>query len=654
MPRRRRGALLDVTLGTAAAALALLGLARLVPAAAESSPAEDARDPPAPLAAAEPALRAHAERVADYTLRATLDPLAHRVHGEGTIVWRNASQAPVSELWLHLYLNAFEHEGTLFLREPVRSGRGTQLPTAWGRIDVRRLVARELGDVDLWSGAERTTPGDPADRTDIRVPLPAPVAAGATLTLDVAWDAELPSLVERTGYADGFHMVGQWFPKLARLEPDGRWAHFPFHHLAEFYADYGRYDVTVDVPEGFVVGATGAAVSEERSAGRVRTRFVQDDVHDFAFTAWNGFRERTREASGVRVRCLYPAGYESVAARELAAAAFGLRWFGEAFGRYPYATLTIVHPPIDAGEAGGMEYPTLITTGGAWWTPRGLHAIEAVTLHELGHEWFYGLVASNELAWPFLDEGVNSWAEQRSLAAMFGPGSAVDLPGLTLDVAALQRVLALGAGHHDVVAQPAPRFASGSDYGALVYARTATILATLGRVYGEDELARAIGDYARKWRFGHPDADDFVAAIEERLGASAARNLRVALFDRGWVDYQAADATSRARTVDGAPRWEGWALVRREGTLAFPVTIELHGRGGEVRTTTWDGVGSWIRVPWESSSELARAVVDPGAAVLLDEDLANGAVAAVPVRRPWRTLERATFLAGLGLAAVVP
>jgi hypothetical protein len=173
-------------------------------------------------------------------------------------------------------------------------------------------------------------------------------------------------------------------------------------------------------------------------------------------------------------------------------------------------------------------------------------------------------------------------------------------------------------------------------------------------VYGEDELARAIGDYARKWRFGHPDADDFVAAIEERLGASAARNLRVALFDRGWVDYQAADATSRARTVDGAPRWEGWALVRREGTLAIPVTIELHGRGGEVRTTTWDGVGSWIRVPWESSSELARAVVDPGAAVLLDEDLANGAVAAVPVRRPWRTLERATFLAGLGLAAVVP
>src|SRR5882672_2286548 len=131
----------------------------------QESPATAASEPPVPL-------REHAEDVVDYTLRASLDPALHTVHGEGTITWRNTSTTKVRELWLHLYLNAFKNQRSAFLRAPVASGRGTAPVTDWGHIDVHKLSARELGGVDLWPGADKTSPADEEDQTDIRVPLP--------------------------------------------------------------------------------------------------------------------------------------------------------------------------------------------------------------------------------------------------------------------------------------------------------------------------------------------------------------------------------------------------------------------------------------------------------------------------------------------------
>src|SRR5262249_55780240 len=159
---------------------------------------------------------------------------------------------------------------------------------------------------------------------------------------------------------------------------------------------------------------TGRLTGDVRTEkGRAVRRYVQEDVHDFAFTAWAGFRElqAKSEDGAVAIRCLYPPGFDEAARVEVEAARCGLTYFGKADGRYPSTTLTLVHPPDGADEAGGMEYPTLITTGGPFYLPyTGAHGIELLTLHELGHQWFYGLVATDEHAWPFLDEGVNSYA----------------------------------------------------------------------------------------------------------------------------------------------------------------------------------------------------------------------------------------------------
>jgi hypothetical protein len=617
-------------------------------------------------------MRTQANDVVDYELRAVLDVPTHTVRGEGTIVWRNNSKTAVSELWVHLYLNAFKNQRTAFLRAPIGGGRGTEPIADWGHIDVRRFAARELDGVDLWPGADKTSNGDADDETDIRVPLPHEVKPGETLTIDTSWDAKMPSIVERTGYWDDFYMVAQWFPKLARLEPSGEWRHFPFYHLTEFYSDFGTYDVSIDVPAGFVVGATGARVSSSSDKGRDIFRYHQRDVHDFAWTAWRSFREKTTDAEGVHLRCLYPPGYDAVAERELDMVAFGLRYYGEHYGRYPYDVLTIVHPPRAAAEAGGMEYPTLITTGGVWYDAPFVRDIEAVTIHEFGHQYFYGLVATDEQTWPLLDEGLNSFAEADAMAARFGPGSVFDFMGLSVGLDAIHRGMSVGAVHNEPVAQPAQAFASGGDYAKLVYGRTATILGTFARVYGHDVLMRALGRYTRRYRFEHPTLEQFVATFREVLGDGPTKNLKTALFDKGWVDYATANGSSTreeapAGVFDRAGKretvtpgtlagsvWQGWALVMRHGTLRFPVDIELWGADGSVQLARWDGEGDFTRVAYRGASELVRVIVDPSAKVTLDENLLNNGMRLEPNKNPWRIVERTTYAAALGLQCLLP
>ncbi len=631
--------------------------------------------PAPPDVAADVPMAEHAAAVASYTLKAKLDPVAHTVHGSGTITWRNASSKPVSELWMHLYLNAFKNQSSVFMRAPVGGFRGSTIPAAWGSIDLTKLaLVEEGGPADLLGKIERKRPND-EDETDARIPLPHEVAPGATITLEVEWDDTLPSIVERTGWSGSFHMIAQWFPKIAKLESDGTFAHFPFHHLGEFYADYGTYDVTVDVPEGFVVGATGPAVESKNENGRHIERHVQGDIHDFAWTAWDRYRTRTEKIAGVDVTVLSPPGYDDIAERELEAIRFAIPHYGARYGKYPYPVLTVVHPPVAATEAGGMEYPTLITSREASWTPRGLYLPELVTLHEFGHQYFYGLCASNEDAWPFLDEGLNQYAENEALVAWRGHASAVDLAGLSIGDVEAQAVRAREYGHDEKIAQGAGEFATGNAYGALVYSRTAALFETIARAYGKEKLDRALGVYTRRFRFAHPTPRDLLATLREQIGPGAAHNVEKALFEKGWVDYAITQMSSHAShgaagmfdrggaretvTLDQTRRsnvYDGYALVVRRGTLRLPVRIELVAEDGSRSRVSWDGESDAFRVPYSGASPLRAAIVDPDDAILLDDQPGND-FATAPGRKQAgapRVFERATFWAEALLGGLVP
>lgn len=625
----------------------------------------------APSGAAEPELT-HPERIASYTLNAKLDAEKHRVSAHGSIELVNYTRTPLEAVYLHLYMNAFKNDESLFLRSPFGAGRSGQHGSKWGYIDVKRLVVRD-GAVDLWPARGAKSPGDPQDETDVRLPLPAPLEPGRTLTLDVDFDVQLPEVVERTGYVEDYHFVAQWFPKLARLMPDGTFAHFTFHPQSEFYADFGRYDVTLDVPEKDVVGATGSCTQAPGSAGRKLFHCLADDVHDFAWTSWPAFRERRERVGNVDVRVLTPPGHELNAAVELDTVRYGLQHFGQRFGPYPYGTLTVVHPPNAAADSGGMEYPTLITTGGPWYTPySGARAIEAVTIHELGHQWFYGLFASDEHRYPFLDEGLNSYAEHSSLSARYGNASAFSGLGLHVASEALSRAIAAERGQDEPIAQGAADFFSFRSLGAIVYSRTATLFSTLERVYGKAQLDLALGDYARSARFRHPEPSHLIDAVRGRLGDVAARNLERALFERGHVDYLVRDVQNAAldpragvfdeasgrRTIPRAEtrpagRFVGHAVVLRHGTLELPVQLELRFEDGHRERRDWSGEGTRHVLNVESTSRLVGVTIDPEYRVLLDDDLTNNAASSESTGAP-RAFERLLYAAEMLLAGGLP
>jgi hypothetical protein len=610
--------------------------------------------------------------VANYTLSARLDAEQHRVAAKGTVELVNFTEVPLRELYLHLYMNAFKNDESLFLRSPFGAGRSGGRGNKWGYIDVKRLYAREL-ETDLWPARSAKSPGDPDDETDVRVPLVVPLEPGKRMTLEVEFEVQLPEIVERTGYMEDYHFVAQWFPKLARLQPDGSFAHFAFHAQAEFSANFGRYDVTLDVPLSHVVGATGACQSVSAAAGRRALRCRAEDVHDFAWASWPGFQELRERVGSVEVRVLTPPGHAKNAALELDIVRYGLDYFGKRFGPYPYPTLTVVHPPAAAENSGGMEYPTLITTGGPWYAPwSGVRGIEAVTMHELGHQWFYGLLASDEHRYPFLDEGLTSYAEHAALGARYGAGSGFSGLGLTVADEALARSIAAARGHDEPIAQKAADFYSFRSLGAIVYSRTASLFSTFERVYGKAALEAALADYAAYARFRHPEPKHLLDAVRGRLGDAAARNLERALFERGSVDYlvrevRAApsdpragifDETSGRRTLPRSevrppPRWVGRAVVLRHGTLELPVELQLDFEDGSRELRRWDGVGTRHEVSYAGPSRLVGVTVDPGTRVLLDDDLTNNAASNVERGSP-RTLERLLYWSELLVAGGLP
>lgn len=587
---------------------------------------------PPPLS--EPPVPVHRTRIS-----ARLDPVAHTIQAEGEIQWTNQSALPIQETYWHLYLNAFQHARTAFLRSRLGEGRGGQLPLTWGEIKMTRLKVRSSSappeaSHDLLPTLAAHSPEDPEDRTDLRSPLPEACAPGETLIFEIAFQTSLPTIVERTGYMGSFHMIGQWFPKLARLRADGSWSHFPFVRLSEFDADFGDYDMTLEVPVGYTVGATGEQVEETISDGIHRTRYVQKNVHDFAWTAWNRFQERTLSLEGVQVRALFPPGHEPAIQRQLDGLGVAMRCMSKRLGSYPYKTLTLVQPPSAAGEAGGMEYPTLITTGGHWTGPPWLRTSEAVTVHEYGHQYFYGLLASDEHRAPFLDEGLNSFLEGICLREGYGAGSLLAVPGLTIDFAAAARWMALPSGHDLAIVGGAAEFPTAGHYARLIYFRTSTLLSTLRASFGESRFDEAFSRYVQAYRFRHPEPADLIASFAVTDPAMA-EALEDGLSRRGWID---------AAVVDLQPTW---GLVVRRGTLRLPMDIRLSFADGSTKEERWDGQSDWIRFDVNGPPELISIEVDPTHKILLDEDFHNNRRSRDPASVGHGTLERASFWGGV-------
>ena len=532
-----------------------------------------------------------------------------------------------------------------------------------GELCIHRVLAREFGNVDLWPTRSPHSPNDPNDDTDILLTLPGEIPGNASLTLEIEFEAKLPRLVERAGYANHFHAVAQWFPKLARRTKDGQFRHFAYNALAEFSADFGNYDVTLEVPTTFDIAAPGIATQLPAPNGRKRSRYLLSNAHDFAWFAWDQFIVSVEQFANVTVSF-----YGSKSQGRAAALTFDtLRWalprYNAQFTPYPYLSLVVVHPPDDASAAGGMEYPGLIVTGGPWYLGYSPgRFVESLTLHEFAHQWFYGLVANDEYRDPFLDEGVTTFVEAWSLKERFGDGSAFASSWLQWSEANSRRAIARQHSRLGPLARKAIDFPDFSALSGQVYARFSTFLETLGNVYGNAKLLETLGHYAARYRFAHPEPEDFVQVLSADLGSGAELALRTALFSDGWVDYA---VIAIENTISGSAQfppstnparppplhYDNCIRLERRGTLDFPVTLEVMLKNGQVLRKELAHVDEHTSVRWDTSSPIVCATLDPDELITLDDDLENQTfriAARTPPLRLW-ALVYALTTSALGL-----
>lgn len=605
---------------------------------------------PGPQAAAVQAPVPLSPRNASYRLSAVLDPAKHEITGTGRLTWRNTSAAQVSELRFHLYWNAWRDTKSSWMREQAL-GRNRALARRplddFGGIDVTLLGT---GGRSLLGAASFIAPddGNTDDRTVLAVRLEKPIAPGEGLDVDLGWTARVPRTFARTGRVGSYYFIAQWFPKIGVVTTDG-WNTHQFHAATEFFADFGEYDVTLTVPRGWMVGATGQLVSStDNASGGTAHRFVQADVHDFAWTTSPDFVERRErfEETGlppVEMRLLLQPEHAGQEARHLNATRAALKYYGTWFGPYPYAQITIVDPvtifnPASQGEnTGGMEYPTLFTAGTRWWpTSRGAQP-ESVTLHEAGHQFWYGIVASNEFEDAWMDEGLNTYATARALETAYPNGFVATgryfggLAGWAYTDVAWSRTIdgnRLNAfrpvASFDNQSTPTWKYWPGSA-SAITYNKTALWLATLERTIGWDATRIILKAHFRRGAFRHPTPSEFFTLATEVIGHDLTPFFDAFHRSSASFDYGVAQVTSETTPAG----FTHTVVVRRYGDGIFPTTVRVTS-GGTVRLLSWDGAARWKAFEVRDAEPISRVEVDPDRVLQLDLNYTNNSWTAQP------------------------
>lgn len=545
------------------------------------------------------------QRRVAYRIDVKLLPDSKQLIGTERIVWKHPGRKAVRELYLHLYPNAFA-EGSTFLLESGGMLRQDRMDRRFpGRMDITAL--RLADGTNLLPAMEYVQPddGNKNDRTLARVRLPKPVYPGETLELDVKFRVQLPKVFARMGFYDDFVMAGQWFPKLAAYEVVGQrqrqdegWNAHQYHAHSEFYADFGTYEVTITVPESYQVAATGTltAVSEPRHRLRHWT-FVARDVHDFAWAASPHFLVEQRHypdlgTDGITIFLYLDPAHQTAKERYFRIVQKTMAQFGRWFGPYPYETLRVVVPPPGASGAGGMEYPTLITAWDASVPPESL-AVDQVVVHELAHQYWYGMVASNEFEEPWLDEGLATYTENKMMTTIVPEYSRLAMMSPILQPEPLDR--------------PAWEYVDNT-YASNVYLRAARVLSGIEEVVGEEKMLEILRTYFERFKFSHPSTVDFLAVVNEVSGKNFNAFFDRFVFTAGMVDYRIDRIDSQPTGTPG--RYRHRIVLSAENGLPQTIPVLIRYTDGQTSTVLWESWNVSEPVVVEGPA-IAWAWVDP-------------------------------------------
>jgi Peptidase family M1 domain len=561
---------------------------------------------------------------ADYTLQATLDTATNLLRGSGRIYYVNHSPETLSAVWVQLDQNLFA-PGSV-------SGMLNQPPLLFAGGVVFDFSGKGFaGGVTV----DRFAVGTQQLKTKVfgtmmRVELPRPLGPDLSVTFDIAWHFPIPPYgggrMGRVG--SRFYELGQWYPRMAVYDDVHGWNTLPYLGAGEFYLEYGDFDVSLTVPAGFQIAATGmlanptvirtaqerarlakafenpgqvvsvitrpeAAASATRKVPGTRTwRFAASGVRDFAWAAGPDLRWDASTWDGILVQTFYHA--DATPWEEAnTMVRFALRHFSGALGQYPWPQVSAIEGLIE-----GMEYPMVIFCPSLqkredqYW----------VLMHELGHQWFPMQVGSDERRYPWMDEGFNTFADYDAAEAFFKGSAYGDT--VRRELLSAYTATAIPGSEQPMITKP-------DEVRQLywtAYQKPALMLTILREsVLGRDEFDRAFREYARRWKGKHPQPADFFRTMSNETG----RDLD--WFWRGWI-YTTARLDQAVDSVR-AGRDTTFLYLSNRGEMVLPVTVELRYDDGTTETRnlpveTWD-LGSRFTYRMATTKRLAGVLIDP-------------------------------------------
>lgn len=480
----------------------------------------------------------------DYRIQVSLNPADNSLDAFERIQYTNNSPDTLHFIWFHVWPNAYKNDKTAFSDQMLKNGR---TDFYFSDKDRKGFINR----LDFRINDKVVKTEDHPEHIDIiKLLLPQPLLPGQSLAITTPFHVQLPYNFSRGGHYKNTYQVTQWYPKPAVYDKNG-WHPMPYLDQGEFYSEFGNYEVSIDVPEKFVVAATGDPQYEVKNNYRIpvipkkkktsstakkikpvpvnwesmpRKSYVykQERVHDFAWfadTSFSVIKDTLRLPSGklVTLQSYYHLEHHLTWGNSLYYLKSAIRYYSQWLGEYPYNTVTAVDG--FQGFTGGMEYPTITIITGT----NSAKSLDLTIFHEVGHNWLQGILASNERKFPWMDEGINTYYEERYAALKYpyfnkknGLFAFLQDPRLPALLYKNQAKIKMD----QPINTPADSF-SATNYNLIAYTKASEWMKRLDHELGHNQFDKAMRDYYANWAFKHPYPEDFRKSISVSAGVNA-------------------------------------------------------------------------------------------------------------------------------------
>jgi Peptidase family M1 domain len=541
-----------------------------------------------------------------YTMDIEMNVANNRFTGKQQLDYTNHSPDTLKKVFYHLYWNAFQPNSMMDIHSRSQGKSMVNGAPDWDpRVSdrIQNLTPEETGYQKIISLKMNGVPQTyQVEETILEVKLSRPILPNATVHFEMEFEAQVPLQIRRSGRDNPEtkvrYSMSQWYPKICEYDREG-WHATPYIGR-EFYGVWGDFDISIHIDKSYILGGTGYLQNPQeigygyeapgsklvRSAGeKLNWHFYAPNVHDFVWAADPEFKHVTKKIrSDLTLHLLYKTTneQESKWLNILATAEKALPYMEKTYGAYPYKQYSFIH-----GGDGGMEYPmaTLLKDAGGW-------------MHEWMHSWYQGMLGTNELKYPWMDEGFTQYAAARNWGFLNKDSSAEQ----TFAREFKNYFYLAKSNYQEPMTTYADYFTTNFGYGLTSYYKGSVFMIQLGYIVGEQTLDKILLEYYREWRFKHPDADDFFRVAEK------VSNLQLDWYKDFWVksikkvDY----GIDSLWEINGKTR----IRLRMIGQVPMPMDVLLQFKDGS-RELAYIPLYSMFGAKPEEDKTIPRFVYEP-------------------------------------------